>query len=153
WTDPYPTRQAGQEGVTVWMPVGDGRTLVGADIAVQALTANVLQTQISGLPGAYAILLSSSDKLLPGSPAVARDSHLPKQYVATLLPEKSNATFDSTLSETERSGHPKPLRATFATTDRELFTAPVYAPHWILATSVPIADLEPDVSGLARGVD
>lgn len=153
WTDPYQTRQAGEEGVTVWVPVGDGRTLVGADITVQQLANALVQSPISGEPGAYPLLLSSSNKVLGGGPEVRSDFHMSNAYVGAMLPSSGHRDVDSALSGIEKTGHAHAVRVTLQGTDRELFTAPIYGPHWVLATSVPVADLEPDATALGHGID
>ncbi|HXA27824.1 MAG TPA: histidine kinase [Candidatus Angelobacter sp.] len=153
WTDPYRTRQ-GDEGVTVWMPVGtDGSTLVGADITIAQITGALLQPVISGEPGAYPILLSSNNKVLAAGDQAQSDFGLPAHMTGAQLPVDPHATFGSGLLAVEQSGHPENLRGSFAGADREVFTAPIYAAHWVLATSVPMKVLEPDVTGLTRGIE
>jgi two-component system NarL family sensor kinase len=152
WTDPYLTR-AGDEGVTVWMPVGaDGRTLVGADIAVSQITSTLLQPVISGEPGAYPLLLSSNNKVLAAGDQAQGDFHLPAHTTGATLPLKTGTAFGDNLLAVEQTGHPEKLRASLAGVDRELFPAPIYTAQWVLATSVPVTDLEPDVTGLTRGI-
>jgi two-component system, NarL family, sensor kinase len=152
WTDPYLTR-AGDEGVTVWMPVGsDGRTLVGADIAVSQITSSLLQPVISGEPGAYPLLLSSNNKVLAAGDQAQADFRLPAHTTGATLPLVANSSFGGNLLAVEQSGHAEKLRATLGGVDRELFPAPIYTAHWVLATSVPVTDLEPDVTGLTRGI-
>ncbi len=152
WTDPYSTRQ-GDEGVTVWMPVTpDGNTLVGADITVADIAGSLLQPVISGEPGAYPILLSSNNKVLAAGDQAATDFALPKHITGSTLPLDLGSSFGNGLMEVEQSGHPANLRGSFGGLDRELFTAPIYTAHWVLATSVPIKELEPDISGLTRGI-
>jgi two-component system NarL family sensor kinase len=152
WTDPYRTRQ-GDEGVTVWMPVGtDGSTLVGADITVAAITGSLLQPVISGEPGAYPILLSSNNKVLAAGDQAQTDFRLPKHLTGAPLPVDTGSSFGNGLLAVEQSGHPENLRGTFGGVDRELFTAPIYTAHWVLGTSVPMGVLEPDVTGLTRGI-
>ena len=153
WTDPYRTR-AGDQGVTVWMPVGsDGRTLVGADIAVSAITASFLQPVISGEPGAYPLLLSSNNRVLAAGDQAATDFHLSTGHVTgSVLPLTAGTAFGDGLLAAEQTGHPEQLRSTLGGVDRELFPAPIYTAHWVLATSVPVTDLEPDVTGLTKGI-
>lgn len=152
WTDPYNTRQ-GDEGVTVWMPVStDGNTLVGADITVAEITGTLLQPVISGEPGAYPILLSSNNKVLAAGDQAAADFSLPKHVSGTPLPLDLGTSFADGMVAVEQTGHPENLRGTFAGVDRELFTAPIYTAHWVLATSVPMKVLEPDITGLTRGI-
>jgi len=152
WTDPYLTR-AGDEGVTVWMPVGsDGRTLVGADIAVSEITTSLLQPVITGEPGAYPLLLSSNNKVLAAGEGAAADFKLPEHATGANLPLKPNTDFGDGLIGVEQTGHPEQLRATLGGVDRVLFPAPIYTAHWVLATSVPVTDLEPDVNGLTKGI-
>jgi len=152
WTDPYRTR-SGDEGVTVWMPVGtDGRTLVGADIAVSQITATLLQPVISGEPGAYPLLLSSNNKVLAAAEQAQTDFHLPAHLTGASLPLAAGSDFGDGLLAVEQTGHPENLRAMLGGVDRELFPAPIYTAHWVLATSVPVTDLEPDVTGLTKGI-
>jgi signal transduction histidine kinase len=152
WTDPYSTR-AGDQGVTVWMPVGkDGRILVGADIAVSEITTSLLQPVISGEPGAYPLLLSSTNKVLAAGDQAQADFGLPAHFVGASLPLRSGTDFGDGLLAVEQTGQPGKLRSQLAGVDRELFPAPIYSAHWVLATSVPVTDLEPDVGGLTRGI-
>jgi two-component system NarL family sensor kinase len=153
WTDPYRTRQ-GDEGVTVWMPVGtDGRTLVGADITIAQITGSLLQPVISGEPGAYPILLSSNNKVLAAGDQAQADFNLPKHLTGSPLPLSLGSSFGDGLLGVERTGHADSLKGTFAGVAREVFTAPIYTAHWVLATSVPMKVLEPDVTGLSRGIE
>ncbi len=152
WTDPYQTR-AGDEGVTVWMPVGtDGRTLVGADIAVSQITATLIQPVISGEPGAYPLLLSSNNKVLSAGDQAVSDFKLPARTTGVSLPLKTGTDFGDGLLAVEQTGHAEKLRTMLGGVDRELFPAPIYTAHWVLATSVPVTDLEPDVTGLTKGI-
>ena len=151
-TDPYPTRQ-GDEGVTVWMPVSaDGSTLVGADITVAEITGSLLQPVISGEPGAYPLLLSSNNKVLAGGDQAATDFKLPAHITGSQLPLDLGTSFADGMVAVEQSGRAENLRGTFGGVDRELFTAPIYTAHWVLATSVPMKELEPDITGLTRGI-
>jgi len=151
WTDPYTTR-LGDQGVTVWMPVGvDGHTLVGADIGVAQITGSLLQPQISGEPGAYPLLLSSNNTVLAAGDQARTDFKL-KRGTGDTLPLTPGSDFGDGMQAVEQTGHSEKLRTTLATVDREFFTAPIYTAHWVLATSVPVKDLEPDVSGLTRGI-
>jgi len=153
WTDPYRTRQ-GDEGVTVWMPASpDGSTLVGADITVAAITGALLQPVISGEPGAYPILLSSNNKVLAAGDQAATDFHLTGRLTGSLLPLSAGSDFGNGMVTVEQTGHAEQLRGTFAGVDREIFTAPIYTAHWVLATSVPVSVLEPDIAGLSRGIE
>jgi len=152
WTDPYRTRQ-GDEGVTVWVPVtSDGNVMVGADITVATLTGSLLQPGISGEPGAYPILLSSNNKVLAAADQAQTDFNLPAHLTGSSLPLNLGTTFGDGMVTVEQTGHPGNLRGTFAGVDREVFTAPIYTAHWVLATSVPIRVLEPDITGLTRGI-
>ena len=151
WTDPYRTRQ-GDQGITVWMPVDD-RTLVGADIAVTQLTGPLVDPEISGEPGAYPILLSSNNRVLAAGQQAQSDFHLPANLTGAPLPLDLGSDFATDLLAVEQTGHSQKLRATVGGVERELFTTPVYTAHWVLATSVPVRDLEPDVTGLTRGIE
>jgi len=152
WTDPYSTRQ-GDEGVTVWMPVSaDGSTLVGADITVAEITGSLLQPVISGEPGAYPLLLSSNNKVLAAGDQAATDFKLPPHITGSQLPLDLGTSFADGMVAVEQSGRAENLRGSFGGVDRELFTAPIYTAHWVLATSVPVKELEPDITGLTRGI-
>jgi two-component system NarL family sensor kinase len=151
WTDPYSTR-LGDQGVTVWMPVdAAGRTLVGADIGIAQITGTLLDPSISGEPGAYPLLLSSTNKVLAAGEQARADFKL-SGGTGTSLPLTAGSDFGEGLLSVEQTGHPETLRATLGSVDREFFTAPIYTAHWVLATSVPVKDMEPDVSGLTRGI-
>src|SRR5579864_4569548 len=151
WTDPYNTR-LGDQGVTVWMPVSaDGQTLVGADLTVAQITGTLLQPSISGEPGAYPLLLSSNNKVLAAGDQARADFHL-ATLTGSPLPLDGSSDFGQGMLAVEQTGHPETLRTSLAKVDRDFFSAPIYTAHWVLATSVPVKDMEPDVSGLTRGI-
>src|SRR5205807_1811945 len=153
WTDSYLTLQSGQQGVTVWIAVDDDTT-VGADINIDRLTQALLPPSVSGERDSYPLLLSSTNRILAADAGgrASRDFRLPQQWAGMPLPAGRDQAFASALRQVEATGRVQPLRTTIAGADRELFTAPVYTSRWVLVNSVPVADLEPDVAGLSRGI-
>src|SRR5205807_6398304 len=102
----------------------------------------------------YPLLLSSTNRILAADAGgrASRDFRLPQQWAGMPLPAGRDQAFASALRQVEATGRVQPLRTTIAGADRELFTAPVYTSRWVLVNSVPVADLEPDVAGLSRGI-
>lgn len=154
WTDPYPLRSSGGQGITVWMPLADGTLRVGFDILLKPLTDLLLQGQVSGEPGAYPLLLSSSNMVLATSDAASPDFGATAPAVGGLLPlPPTNRALVDGITGMERAGRAQVVEATLTNTPKLLFAADVDAPHWMLVTSVPRADLEPDLVGLTKGID
>jgi signal transduction histidine kinase len=154
WTDPYATRQSGGQGITVWMPAGDGTLRVGADILLAPLTDLLLQGQVAGEPGAYPLIVSSSNTVIAASEAATPDFGAATPAVGALLPvPASNRQLVDGIADVERSGRPAVINATLSGTSKLLFAADVDTPHWILISAVPAADLEPDTTGLQKGIE
>ena len=153
WTDVYPTMEDGNDGVTVWMPLADGDTLVGVDLSLTKLTGDILTPAVTDATAADAILLSSSNMVLAGTGDLSRDFSLPAQAAGAFLSAPPSAGFASSLHTLERTGRFTVLQAQIGGSPREFIAAPVYTSHWILATAVPVSDFEPDLAALSRGVE
>jgi len=154
WTDPYALRSSGGQGITVWLPLGDGSLRVGFDVLLKPLTDLLLQGQVSGEPGAYPLLLSSSNAVIATSDAASPDFGATPPAVGTLLPlAATNPALVDGITGVERAGRPKILEATLSNTPKFLFAADIDTPHWVLVSSVPRAVLEPDLVGLTKGID
>jgi two-component system, NarL family, sensor kinase len=153
WTDVYSTAPgadpAGGLGVTAWMPAGvAGRLRVGVDLSVGQLTSGLLDLHPTGEPRAYPLLVSSGGRLLGGGDPTSEFG-----AVGDLLRLPDDAGFRDAMGTVEATGHPQALRVRVGGEDREVFTAPVGGPEWVLATVLPMADLLPEQPGLSRGIE
>ena len=156
WTDAYPTLVDGAPGVSVWAPLSDGHTMVGADVPLTALGSLLLPGPVSDARSAYDMVLSSDNMMLAGDPTAAHRDYggAATDPTGTVLTAPTDSGFAHGLQDVENTGRSSgPLAATLAGTPQLVFTASLYTPHWVLATTVPSADFQPDVSGLQKGVD
>jgi two-component system, NarL family, sensor kinase len=153
WTDVYATAPgadpAGGLGVTAWMPAGvAGRLRVGVDLSVGQLTSGLLDLHLTGEPRAYPLLVSSSGRLLGGGDPTSEFGTVGEPL---RLPEDDQ--FRMGIGTVETTGHPQALPVHVGGEDKEVFTAPVAGPEWVLAAVVPRTDLLPEQPGLARGIE
>jgi signal transduction histidine kinase len=153
WTDAYPGMEDGNNAITAWMPLPDGDTLVGVDVSLAQLTDEILSTPVTDASSADTLILSSSNMVLAGSGDLQKDFDLPPQAGGAFLPAPSSAGFAAGLHSIERTGRFAVLQALVGGVPREFTAAPLYTSHWLLATAVPVADFEPDLAALTRGVD
>jgi len=158
WTATYPAIRPGEMAVTAWMivPTGGGdHYQVGVDVSVAQLTAGLLAPSVTGEPGAYPILLSSSDQVLgtAGDQGPRDFPGLEQQAPGAPLPLPADQGFRSGLLSVERTGRAQALRVRLGGVDKEVYTAPISPVQWVLAVAVPDSDLLPSQASLTRGVD
>lgn len=154
WTDAYPVMSSGNSGVSAWIPLADGRTIVGADVSAASLvTAALSQPNATPFPpAAYPLVLSSDGTVVFADPAALKDFPTPGNLEGTRLNLPHSKRFTSGLATSLGSGRPARLSASLGGVMKDVFTAPVYGPQWVLATPVPRSDLEPDLTGLSYGI-
>jgi HAMP domain-containing protein len=155
WTDPFKLLATGTDGVSGWILLHDGRSMVGVDVSISTLVSSALASPNAPVPppGAYPLLLSSDGGLLfAGSGAAADFGLSPTASVGHPLPLPRDRAFGTGLAQVEATGRAAILPVRIQGVDRDVFTAPVYGARWVFASPVPISDLEPDISGLTIGV-
>lgn len=154
WTDAYPLMASGNSGVSAWIPLSDGQTAVGVDVSVASLvTAALSQPGATPFPpAAYPLLLSSDGSVLFADPGAVKDFPTAGTLAGTRLNLPPDKKFDKALAGVLSSGRAEHLSTRLDGTTKDVFTAPVYGPQWVLATPVPRGDLEPDLTGLTYGI-
>ena len=154
WTDAYALMASGASGVSGWVPLRDGRGTVGVDVAVASLvTAALAQPNAAPFPpAAYPMLLSSDGTVVYADPAAGPDFAATISLAGSPLPASKVAGLRARLGQVEATGRPALLPAKLAGVEKDVFTAPVSGPRWVLASPVPVSDLEPDLSGLTYGI-
>ncbi|MBV8196090.1 MAG: HAMP domain-containing protein [Candidatus Dormibacteraeota bacterium] len=154
WTDTYSLMATGQGGVTAWVPLHDGHTLVGADVASASLVTAALTRPDAPQfpPAAYPLLLSSDGSVVYADPDATADFPSSGSLSGAKLPLPKDAHFTNALRTTLASGAPGVLRTQLGGRSKDVFTAPVYGAHWILATPVAVSELQPDLTGLTHGI-
>jgi signal transduction histidine kinase len=153
WTDAYPTMEDGNSGITAWMPLADGDTLVGVDLSLTQLSDDILSTPVTDAAAADTLILSSSNMVLGGAGNLVTDFGLPPQASGAFLPAPASTSFANGLHAVEMTGRFTVLQAKIGGSAREFIAGPVYTSHWLLATAVPVSDFEPDLAALSRGVN
>ena len=154
WTDAYPVMSSGNSGVSAWIPLADGQTIVGVDVSAASLvTEAVSQPNATPFPpAAYPVVLSSDGSVVFADPAAVKDFPTAGLLEGTRLNLPANRSFRSGLAASLSRGRPARLSASLGGVTKDVFTAPVYGPQWVLVTPVPRGDLEPDLSGLSYGI-
>lgn len=154
WTDAYGVMSSGNSGVSAWIPLPDGQTMVGVDVSAASLvTAALTQPNATPFPpAAYPLVLSSDGTVVFADPAALKDFPTAAALEGNHLNLPKNRRFSSGLAAALSSGKPARLSATLGGTMKDVFTAPVYGPQWVLATPMPRVDLEPDLTGLSYGI-
>jgi signal transduction histidine kinase len=153
WTDAYPTMEVGNSGITAWMPLADGDTLVGVDLSLTQLSDDILSTPVTDAAAADTLVLSSSNMVLGGAGNLVADFGLPPQASGAFLPAPASSGLASGLHNVESTGRFTVLQAKIGGSAREFIAGPLYTSHWLLATAVPVSDFEPDLAALSRGVN
>jgi signal transduction histidine kinase len=166
WTDPYALVGTGVTGISVLLPAdtgADATTVVGADILMPAM----VDTALTGTPAgtypaaSYPMLVSSSGAVGYAGSGIERDFQLPADPVGATLQSKPLSdpaqrdefrSFAASLNSSETNGTAVVLQTHLSTVAKFVFTAPVAAGHWMWARSVPLSDLEPDITSLTNGV-
>ena len=156
WSDPYPLLSSGATGITAWLPSRDGHAVVGADMSITALFNAALDAAPNTPlpPASYPLLLSSDGVVLYAGPGAAQDFSVNSDLTGSPLPAGAKNPVQAGLRRMEANGAAPsaPLSVTLAGVAKDVFAAPVYAGHWVLARPVPISDLQPDLVGLTTGV-
>ena len=154
WTDAYPLLSSGNSGVSAWIPLADGRTMVGVDLSAASLvTAALSQPNVTPFPpAAYPLVLSSDGTVIFADPAAVKDFPTAGALEGTHLNLPKDKRFTTGLASSLGSGRPARLTASLGGVMKDVFTAPVYGPQWVLVTPVPRGDLEPDLTGLSYGI-
>ncbi|HEX6539357.1 MAG TPA: histidine kinase [Candidatus Dormibacteraeota bacterium] len=154
WTDAYPLMASGNSGVSAWIPLPDGQTAVGVDVSVASLVTAALSqpSAIPFPPAAYPLLLSSDGSVLFADPSALKDFPTAGTLPGTRLNLPPDKRFGAALAGVLKSGRAELLSTRLDGIMKDVFTAPVYGPQWVLATPVPRGDLEPDLTGLTYGI-
>ncbi|MBV8527895.1 MAG: HAMP domain-containing protein [Candidatus Dormibacteraeota bacterium] len=154
WTDAYGVMSSGNSGVSAWISLPDGQTIVGVDVSAASLvTAALTQPNATPFPpAAYPLVLSSDGTVVFADPAAVKDFPTAGVLEGAHLNLPKSQRFTTGLAASLASGKPARLSATLGGVMKDVFTAPVYGPQWVLATPVPRGDLEPDLTGLSYGI-
>ena len=154
WTDAYPVMSSGNSGVSAWIPLADGHTIVGVDVSAASLVTAALSqpTTTPFPPAAYPLVLSSDGTVVFADPAAAKDFTAAGTLEGTRLTLPANRAFAAGLTASLSSGRSVRLSASLGGVTKDVFAAPVYGPEWMLVTPVPRGDLEPDLTGLSYGI-
>jgi signal transduction histidine kinase len=146
WTDPYPLIADGTMNVSSWYQASPTER-VGVDVSLQKLLAPAIGPAILGNAGP--LLITASGTLLTTSAAFPDAA----QYLTFTVAGQTE--FMSSIRHLEQTGATprSPLTLTLNKVKTDVFTAPVYGSHWIMATPVSVSTLEPDLSALTLGVN
>ncbi|HEY6468402.1 MAG TPA: sensor histidine kinase [Candidatus Dormibacteraeota bacterium] len=152
WTDPYELLENGEQGVTVWFSLLDNQTVVGFDLSEQAVAT--LISAALGAPAAdtSSLIVSASGKLVFGTAQAFTD--FPNSTVGSPLTAPGQTTLTGALHHMESTGAlpAAPVAATLSKSSDDVFVAPVYSAHWIVASPVAINALEPNLNSLTLGI-
>lgn len=154
WTDAYPLMGSGNSGVTAWVPLADGQTMVGVDVSAASLvTAALSQPNATPFPpAAYPLVMSSDGAVVFNDPMAVRDFPATGVLAGSHLALPADKRFAAGLASSLSSGRPALLSTKLDSVAKDVFTAPVYGPEWMLVTPVPRTDLVPDLPGLTYGI-
>ena len=152
WTDAYPLLKDGASGVSAWFKLADGRTLVGVDISPAALIGRSLASG-SDLAGSSLVVSASGMVMWAGTDLVG--TYGPDNGVGTVLSVPGQPHLASALRRVETTAEPPrtPITANLNHAAQDVFTAPIFGSHWVLASPVAVSDLEPNLSSLTLGVN
>lgn len=153
WTDMYDLLETGVPGVTVWYSV-DSQTVVGFDLSGDAVT-NLISPALGGAPAADAssLIVSASGKLVYGTAQGLTD--FPNTVPgSTLTAPPGQSALAVALHRMESTGTvpTAPVTAKLSKVSNDVFAAPVYSAHWIVASPVAISTLEPNLNSLTLGI-
>jgi len=144
WTGTYPLVSDGESGVSSWYQAS-ATERVGFDISLSKLLAPAIGPASATSP----FLITASGTLVAPSP-IFPDFHAGDTF--TVL---GQTKFMSSVRQMERTGDvPRsPMTMTLNKVKTDMFAAPVYSGHWIMATPIPVSSLEPNLSALTLGVN
>ncbi|MGA7989657.1 MAG: sensor histidine kinase [Candidatus Dormiibacterota bacterium] len=151
WTDPYALLETGEPGMTAWFRLPDLETVVGIDLSGEAV-AQLISTAL-GSADSSSLVVSASGKLVYGTPQAFTD--FPNATVGSLLTVPGHGRLAGAFQRMESTGAvpAAPVTATLNKVNDDVFSAPVFSTHWIIATPVAVSDLEPNLSFLTLGVN
>ena len=153
WTDTYQLLETGAAGVTVWYSL-DAQTVAGFDLSADAVTA-LISPALGGAPAADAssVIVSASGKLVYATAQGLIDFPNSTPGSALTVPP-GQTTLAGALRRMESTGTvpPAPLTAKLSKLNDDVFTAPVFNAHWLVASPVAISALEPNLGSLTLGI-
>jgi nitrate/nitrite-specific signal transduction histidine kinase len=131
--------------VTVWAGLASHDYFVGAELPSAAVSA-LLPAPLSTLPDTYQVLLSPSGRWLSAGAVASTDLSLPNGYEGT--PARVPGLSTGTLLVQQ----PQVLKTPLHGVTKDLFTAPLAGPRWVLASVVADRELAPAVASLGDGI-
>jgi signal transduction histidine kinase len=147
WTNPYPLIEDGEKGVSAWYQ-GPQSILMGVDVS----RAKLIQPAIGSASSTVdPVIISASGVVVYASPQSETDFPGSTAGFVFTMPQTG---FMSSLRHMEATGAMPhaPLTATLNKARSDVFTAPVYSGHWIIANPIPINALEPNLNSLTLGI-
>ncbi len=145
WSDIDTAAFGTSTSVTVWTGLASHDYFVGAELPSAALSA-LLPAPLSTLPDTYQVLLSPTGRWLSAGAVAGADLSLPNGYEGTPARIPGVATSSLLLQ------HAQVIKTPLHGVAKDLFTAPVVGPRWILASVVPDRELAPAVASLGDGI-
>jgi signal transduction histidine kinase len=148
WTDPYTLIEDAETGVSAWFQASSS-ILVGVDVSLTHLIEPAVGSVSSIVDP---LIISASGAVVYASPQSVTDF----PHATTGSPfTVTQAPLMSSLRRMEATGTmpATPLTATLDKVSTDVFTAPVFSSHWIIANPVPLSALEPTLSALTLGVN
>ncbi len=148
WTDPYTLIEDGESGVSAWFQA-QSSILVGVDVSLTHLIEPAVGSVSSIVDP---LIISASGAVVYASPQSVTDF----PHATTGSPfTVTQAPLMASLRRMEATGAmpATPLTATLDKVSTDVFTAPVFSSHWIIANPVPLSALEPTLSALTLGVN
>jgi len=152
WTDAYPLLEDGASGVSAWYQLTDGRTIVGVDVSPTSLIGRSFGNG-SDLGGA-SLVVSASGMVMWAGPQLITTFGA-DNGVGTVLSVPGQPKFMTALRRIETAQDPPqtPITTKLDSVAQDVFTAPIFGAHWVLASPVAISELEPNLSSLTLGVN
>ena len=148
WTDPYTLIGDAESGVSAWFQAPSS-ILVGVDVSLTHLIEPAVGSVSSIVDP---LIISASGVVVYASPQSVTDfPHATTGSPFTVTQPRLMAA----LRRMEATGTmpATPLTATLDKVSTDVFTAPVFSSHWIIANPVPLSALEPTLSALTLGVN
>ncbi len=144
WTGTYPLISDGEFGVSSWYQASPTER-VGFDVSLSKLLTPAVGPSSTTSP----FLITASGTLVAASPS------FPDFHAGDTFTVPGQNKFMSSVRQMERTGDvPRsPLTMTLNKVKTDMFSAPVYSGHWIMATPMAVSSLEPNLSALTLGVN
>ena len=148
WTDPYPLIEDAEVGVSAWYQ-GPSNILVGVDVSLTKLIQPAFGSASSTVDP---LIISATGAVVYASPQSVTDF---PNATAGLPFSVAQTRFMNSLRRMEATGNlpAAPLTAMLDKQSTDVFTAPVYSGHWIIANPVPLSALEPSLTALTLGIN